>query len=115
VAIGIALDSTYSYLSGFLPEGSWRRIIDLLAALGLPVYSPVLGERLETPEDPSCVLRGLPEFQEHLGGRLTIMLLKGIGDPFDVNEIRPDVMVRSIDVLKTCDAGRSDRSAKKAS
>ena len=35
VAIGIALDTTYSYLAGFLPEDDWRRIISLLPALGL--------------------------------------------------------------------------------
>ena len=28
VAIGIALDSTYSYLTGSLPHADWRRIID---------------------------------------------------------------------------------------
>ena len=61
---------------------------------GCPVYTPALDERLDTPDDPGCMLRGLAEFQEHLGGRLTIMLLKGIGQPFDVHEIRTDVMIR---------------------
>ena len=115
VAIGIALDSTYSYLSGFLAEADWRRIIDIFLALGLSVYSPALGERLDTPADPDCVLRGLADFQEHLGGRLTIMLLKGIGEPFDVNEIHPDVMVRCIEMLKTIEAGRAETAAQKAS
>ena len=45
------------------------------------------------------MLRGLAEFREHLGGQLTIMLLKGIGQPFDVHEIQRDTMVRSIEVL----------------
>jgi 3-dehydroquinate synthase len=115
VAIGIALDSTYSYLSGFLPEPQWRRIIDVILALGLSVYTPTLSERLDTPTDPACVLRGLADFQEHLGGRLTIMLLKAIGEPFDVNEIRSEVMVRSIDMLKTIEAGRVEPTAQKAS
>jgi 3-dehydroquinate synthase len=114
VAIGIALDSTYSHLSGFLAEPEWRRIIDIFHALGLSVYSPLLSERLDTPGDAGCVLRGLSDFQEHLGGRLTIMLLRGIGESFDVNEIRPDVMVRSIDVLKTIEAARA-ATAQKAS
>jgi 3-dehydroquinate synthase len=115
VAIGIALDSTYSHLSGFLSEPEWRRIIDIFLALGLSVYTPALSERLDTPGDPDCVLRGLADFQEHLGGRLTIMLLKAIGEPFDVNEIRPDVMVRCIDMLKTIEAGRAETTAQKAS
>jgi 3-dehydroquinate synthase len=115
VGIGIALDSTYAYLAGFLPEPEWRRITDLILALGLAVYTPALSERLEAPEDPSCVLRGLAEFQEHLGGRLTIMLLRAIGAPFDVNEIRADLMIRSIEMLKNMEAGRAGTPRTKAS
>src|SRR4029453_13995795 len=40
VAIGLALDTTYSYLSGFLAEGDWRRVIGLLTGLGLPRSPP---------------------------------------------------------------------------
>ena len=115
VGIGIALDTTYSYLAGFLPEAEWRRILHLLIALGVPVYSASLEERLDTPDDPGCVLCGLGEFREHLGGRLTIMLLKGIGRPFDVHEIRRDLVVRSIGMLKALEADRVDSAAKKAS
>ncbi len=115
VGIGIALDTTYSRLAGFLGEPEWRRIINLLIALGAPIFTPSLEEKLEAPDDAACVLRGLEEFREHLGGRLTIMLLKGIGQPFDVHEIRRDLMVESIAVLKTLDTERSDSSAKRAS
>jgi 3-dehydroquinate synthase len=115
VGIGIALDSTYSHLSGFLPEPHWRRIIDLILALGRSVYAPPLSDHLDTPDDPACVLRGLADFQEHLGGRLTIMLLEGIGKPFDAHEISTDVMARSIEILKAIEAGRSGSSAQKAS
>jgi len=100
VAIGIALDTTYSYLAGFLPEDDWRRIITLLPSLGLSVFAPELGRHLDAEEHPACVLRGLDEFREHLGGSLTILMLRSIGAPFDVHEIRRDVMIRSIGVLK---------------
>ncbi len=100
VAIGIALDTTYSYLAGFLPEDDWRRILSLLPALGLSVYVPELGQNLDTENDPASVLRGLDEFREHLGGSLTILMLRSIGAPFDVHEIRRDVMIRSIAVLR---------------
>jgi 3-dehydroquinate synthase len=115
VGIGIALDTTYSHLAGFLAEAEWRRVINLLVSLGVQIYTPALDDHLDTPENRSCILGGLAEFQEHLGGRLTIMLLKGIGDPFDVHDIRADLVVRSIAVLKTLDAERSPSSAKKAS
>jgi 3-dehydroquinate synthase len=100
VGIGIALDTTYSCLAGFLAEAEWRRILALLQALGLAVHTPELSQCLDNEDDPACVLRGLDEFREHLGGRLTIMLLRGIGNPFDVHEIRKDVMIRSIGLLK---------------
>jgi 3-dehydroquinate synthase len=115
VGIGIALDTTYSYLAGFLQEGDWRRIINLLAAIGVAVYDPELGDGIETAPHAHPVIQGLAEFQEHLGGPLTIMLLKGIGRPFDINEVRPDLMLRSIEILKAIEAQRTTPSAKKAS
>ena len=42
VAIGIALDSTYSYLTGSLPHADWRRIIALFEAVALPIWHPDL-------------------------------------------------------------------------
>jgi 3-dehydroquinate synthase len=100
VAIGIALDSTYSYLSGSLAEKDWRRIVDLLLALNLAVSAPELEEALDDPGNPRSVLEGLAEFREHLGGQLTIMLLRSIGDAFDVHEIDTGVMIRSIETLR---------------
>ncbi len=100
VAIGIALDSTYSYLSGSLAEKDWRRIVDLLLALNLAVSAPELEEALDDPGNPRSVLGGLAEFREHLGGQLTIMLLRSIGDAFDVHEIDTGVMIRSIETLR---------------
>ena len=38
VAIGLALDATYAHLIGLLPEADWRRILDLIVAVGLPLY-----------------------------------------------------------------------------
>ena len=101
VGIGIALDTTYAHLSGFLPEADWRRVMNVLTAVGLAVYAPELSAHLDNDSDPRSVLRGLIEFQEHLGGELTVMLLRGIGQAFDVHRIDRDVMIRSIEVLRT--------------
>jgi 3-dehydroquinate synthase len=87
VAIGLALDVTYSYLIGMLSEKSWTRIIHVLLELGLPVYAPELESR-----DLSA---GLSEFREHLGGQLTILLLREIGDPVEVHEIAGEKMKES--------------------
>jgi 3-dehydroquinate synthase len=100
VSIGIALDCTYAKLLGELPEPDWTRILTVLADLKLPLYAPELVEHLTTPDHARCVLGGLAEFREHLGGQLTIMLLRSIGNPFEVHEIDTDVMIRSVEVLK---------------
>ena len=98
VAIGLALDTTYSHLSGFLAESDWRRVIGLLRSLRLAVYAPELNQRIG---DQPAILRGLDEFREHLGGRLTIMLLRAIGVPFDAHEIDKGVMLGSVEVLRS--------------
>lgn len=83
VSIGIALDSTYSYLSGMLSIEDLERIINLLKKLGLPVSHPYM----KIKDENSPVLQGLNEFREHLGGQLTIMLLEGIGKGKEVYEM----------------------------
>jgi len=116
VAIGIALDSSYAYRRGFLAEQDWRRILDLLVAVGFDLWAPELSQNLENPEADGCVLRGLEEFREHLGGDLTIMLLRGIGEPFDVHEIDRDAMIRSIELVATAqEKARSGGTARRAS
>lgn len=85
VAIGIALDARYSVLAAMLPAGEDDRIVALLDRLGLPVWHPALCE-LDGAGDPA-ILAGLREFQEHLGGELTITLLSGIGQGREVHDI----------------------------
>ncbi|MBD2615097.1 MAG: 3-dehydroquinate synthase [Nostoc sp. ZfuVER08] len=87
VAIGIALDTTYSYLTGRLLQSEWQRILVTLKKLGFTLYVSALTEQLDNPDDPNCIFRGLTEFREHLGGKLTITLLEGIGQGIEVNEV----------------------------
>lgn len=88
VAIGIALDSTYSYLDGMLARSDWERILDTLEALGFLLFAPeLLLQSAETTGKPLTVLQGLSEFREHLGGQLTIMLLSDIGHGVEVHAV----------------------------
>jgi 3-dehydroquinate synthase len=98
VAIGIALDSTYSYLTGSLPRADWRRIVGLFEALELPIWHA----EMATPGSGGrpAVLAGLEEFREHLGGRLTIMLLERIGSGFEVHELDEPVLLEASDLLR---------------
>jgi 3-dehydroquinate synthase len=85
VATGIALDTVYSFLSGRLEEQSMKCILHLIKKLGLPLTDSLL----EVTDEKSILLEGLNEFREHLGGQLTIMLLKDIGVGEEVHEIDP--------------------------
>jgi 3-dehydroquinate synthase len=98
VSIGIALDSTYSYLTGSLPHADWLRIIALFEAVELPIWH----RDMATPGSGGrpAVLAGLEEFREHLGGRLTIMLLERIGSGFEVHELDEAVLLEASDLLR---------------
>jgi len=100
VAIGLALDATYAQQIGLLDEHDWRRIVGVLQAVGLPTYAPELGEHLDEPEHARSVLRGLSEFREHLGGRLTIMLPLVIGRGKEVHTMDVETVRRCIDMLR---------------
>jgi 3-dehydroquinate synthase len=100
VAIGVALDSTYAYLKGLLPEPDWRRVLDLLQRLGFALYAAELDEHLHERSHPACLLRGLAEFREHLGGELTIMLLRGIGEAVEVHDMDQEVVAAAIAILR---------------
>ena len=93
VAIGIALDSAYSFLQGRIQEADLHRIFNLFHALGLSLYVPELQEE--------ALLQGLKEFQEHLGGTLTIMLLEGLGRGVEVHEMDQELILKALQVLKS--------------
>jgi 3-dehydroquinate synthase len=92
VAIGIALDSAYSFLQGRIDESDLLRIFNLFRTLGLTLYVPELQE--------DALLQGLKEFQEHLGGRLTIMLLEKLGKGVEVHEMDPELIVKALHFLQ---------------
>ncbi len=95
VALGIALDTVYSFLSGRLDEYSMLRVIKLVTALGFSITHPLL----EVNDESSVLLRGLNEFREHLGGRLTIMLLRSIGNGEEVHAIEPALVKQAYEWL----------------
>ncbi|QSJ14677.1 3-dehydroquinate synthase [Nostoc sp. UHCC 0702] len=100
VAIGIALDSTYSYLIGWLSRSQWQNILNTLSALGFSLYVPELAEQLSKLEHPRCLFRGLTEFQEHLGGQLTLTLLQSIGSKIEVHEVDLSLYRQAILLLR---------------
>lgn len=97
VAMGIALDSAYSFVSGRLSEADAASIVRLLQDLGFSVTHPLM----EIENEESVVLKGLNEFREHLGGRLTIMLLVAIGRGEEVHELDATLLMQASAWLKT--------------
>jgi 3-dehydroquinate synthase len=110
VAIGIALDSTYAYLAGLLPEPDWTRIINTLLTLGFDLYVPELAAFAQEPAHPQSVFRGLTEFREHLGGELTLMLLTAIGTGIEVHQVDIGIYQQAIANLSAITASGPGRS-----
>ncbi len=85
VAIGVAVDTVYSSLVHGLESAAADRVLTCLRRLGFSLYHPVL-------TDTEAIFRGLEEFRQHLGGRLTLTMLRHIGRSFEVHEIDADQM-----------------------
>ncbi|MBW4564479.1 MAG: 3-dehydroquinate synthase [Mojavia pulchra JT2-VF2] len=107
VAIGIALDSTYSYLTGQLLQSEWQRILGTLKKLGFTLYVSALTEQLDQPAHPQCLFQGLTEFREHLGGQLTITLLQGIGQGIETHQVDLALYREAISMLQTWEVSHS--------
>lgn len=56
VALGLALDSTYSYLAGLLLRPAWKRIINVLLGFEFTLYTPELRALLEQGHPPAVTL-----------------------------------------------------------
>lgn len=97
VAIGLALDVWYSVESGLASPALAERALRVISALGMATFHPALDWRDECGR--RIVLEGLEEFREHLGGRLTVLMLKDIGCGQDVNQLDVQLLGRCIDRL----------------
>jgi 3-dehydroquinate synthase len=102
VAIGIALDSIYSFRAGHLDEVGLQRILALIQKFGFRIYDPGLSEITE--DGRHVILQGLEEFREHMGGKLTIPLLRDIGEQIEVNDMDLPLMVECIERLRSLES-----------
>ena len=103
VAIGMALDCTYSYLTGLLSKADWQQIIKTLKQLGFAIYVPELASNVAEIKSEQSIFRGLVEFREHLGGDLAVMLLQGIGKGIEVNQVNISEYKKAILMLQEID------------
>lgn len=98
VAIGIALDTVYSAREGFLGEAERDAVLGVLEGVGFRLWNDALGL--------PGLLEGLREFREHLGGELSVTLLRGIGDGFESHDVREEGIRESVEWLRRRDASR---------
>ena len=102
VAIGLALDTIYSRKTGLLAEAEAARILKVLRVMGMATHHPEMDAVDENGERK--VLAGIDEFREHLGGRLTVLMLAGIGEGVDVHEFDKPLLDESIaELMSLCE------------
>jgi 3-dehydroquinate synthase len=92
VAIGVAIDTVYSSLEFGFPEADAMRVLRCLTDLGFDLQDPNL-------RDTETLFQGLEEFRQHLGGRLTLTMLRNVGDPIDVHEVNRESMCEAIEIV----------------
>jgi 3-dehydroquinate synthase len=98
VSVGIALDSLISTHAGWCSESLTGRVLRLLATLRLPLVHPAL--RWTDDAGRLRVLEGIDEFRQHLGGPLTVMMLREAGRGIDVHELDGDLVSRCVGELE---------------
>jgi 3-dehydroquinate synthase len=86
-----------------LPAGGEDRVHALLKRLGFHLWHPALESRDE--HGHWQLLRGLQEFREHLGGELTITLLRDIGVGEEVHKMDTDEILRALVWLRRKELG----------
>lgn len=92
VAIGVAVDTVYSSLALGLPGDHAQRVLRCLSELGFALDCRQL-------HDCDSLFAGLEEFRQHLGGRLTLTMLAGIGKPVEVHEVNFDLLRQAMETV----------------
>lgn len=98
VAIGIVLDAWYAVLQGWLTRAEFESIHGGLAHAGFTLWHDLLDQR--DPAGKLELLKGLIDFQEHLGGELCITMPRGLGAKFEVHEIDAELVEVALAELK---------------
>lgn len=99
VSVGLWLDVCYSVKAGLLNETDAHRIEMVLDTLGMPMFDERLLQR--DANGQLAVLAGLEEFREHLGGRLTVLLLHSPGCGLDAHEMQHEWIAECISDMQT--------------
>ena len=105
VAVGIALDTAYAVLRGWVPASVFDRLRGGLAAMGLPTWYPEM-DRADGDGEP-MIFQAIDAFREHLGGALLLAFPDGLGRMREERAVDRSVMREALARLRPADrAGR---------
>ncbi len=76
-AMGVLIDACYASRQGWLSNADFERIYTAYAQLGVPLWFPELEE--VSADGNLSIFHGIPDFQEHKGGILSIPFPTGLG------------------------------------
>ena len=99
VATGVVLDSIYAQKKSWITAAELTLIRDGLARSGFRLWFDELDQRDAT--GALTVFGGLRDFQEHLGGELTVTFPRGLGARQEVHEIDLALMESAIQELRS--------------
>jgi 3-dehydroquinate synthase len=98
VAIGMALDIYCAALMEMITMDLAEEMLETMQACGLVLWHPALIQRDQAGR--LILLKGLEEFREHLGGRLTLAMPTGIGKFVDVHELPEPTVEKALGLLQ---------------
>ena len=98
VAVGMAIDLIYARRIGLLAEPVAERILGIIQRLGFELFAPI--KQIRAASGRQDMLDGLEEFREHLGGRLSIPMIRAPGDRLEVHEMDGPVVKAAFEELR---------------
>jgi 3-dehydroquinate synthase len=104
VAVGMALDIDCAAILEMIPMALADDILETMRSCGLVLWHDALIQRDGSGQ--LQLLRGLEEFREHLGGRLTLAMPTGIGSFVDVHALPDHIVEQALRMLQASDRQR---------
>ena len=98
VIIGVLLDTIISKELGFLTEAECTKITKVIEDCGFTLWHPALEWYDE--QGNWRLIQGLADFREHLGGRLTLAMLTGIGQMCNIHELDSNLVQKVLNEMK---------------
>ncbi len=98
VATGVLLDSLYAQKQGWITAAELALIREGFARSGFPLWFEEFDRRDASGQRE--IFKGLSDFQEHLGGELTVTFPRGIGARHEVHEIDLAMMEAALQELR---------------